>query len=56
MIVYQELFCEFLGDGDFGVENAKESVRAYTDIWLHGVSAEHGHPERSSKLAAQRAS
>ncbi|MBV9087106.1 MAG: TetR/AcrR family transcriptional regulator [Acidobacteria bacterium] len=50
MIVYQELFCEFLGDGDFQLGNPKESIRAYTDIWLHGVSAGRSAPERSSKL------
>ena len=40
MIVYQELFCEFLGDTYFKSHDSKESVRTYTDIWLHGVSAE----------------
>lgn len=56
MIVYQELFCEFLDDRDFQADNAKDSVRAYTDIWLHGVSAEPGHPEPSMKVAVHRAS
>ena len=55
MIVYQELFCEFLDDRDFQAENAQDSVRAYTDIWLHGVSAEQGHPEPGTKVAVQRA-